>query len=94
MRSPGRKTFTEGLNGNDLPDDVCEDLCGETKATCPQDCSNGDASDMANPASVYCEKNNGKLEIRTDDLGEDGVCIFQDGAAYLNVLQVNWCNLC
>ncbi len=39
-------------------------------------------SGMPNPASVYCEEQGGRLEIRTgDDGGEYGVCIFSDGSA-------------
>jgi putative hemolysin len=38
--------------------------------------------DMPNPASVYCEENGGKLEIRTDEEtgGQVGYCIFPDGS--------------
>lgn len=36
---------------------------------------------MANPASVYCEQNGGKLEIRTaPDGGQKGYCKFNDGS--------------
>jgi len=36
---------------------------------------------MANPASVYCEEQGGRLEIRTDDSGgQAGYCIFADGS--------------
>ncbi len=36
---------------------------------------------MPNPASVYCEQQGGKLEIRTDSAGgEYGVCKFDDGS--------------
>lgn len=36
---------------------------------------------MANPASVYCINQSGKLEIRTDEQGNQyGVCIFDDGS--------------
>jgi putative hemolysin len=36
---------------------------------------------MANPASVYCEEQNGTLKIRTNkDGSEYGVCIFEDGS--------------
>jgi putative hemolysin len=35
------------------------------------------ASAIPNPASLYCEENGGKLEIRTTDRGEQyGVCTF------------------
>ncbi len=36
---------------------------------------------MANPASVYCEQNGGKLDIRTEpDGSQGGVCVFPDGS--------------
>ena len=39
------------------------------------------APSLANPASVHCEEQGGKLEIRTgDDGGEYGMCIFDDGS--------------
>jgi putative hemolysin len=38
-------------------------------------------ADMPNPASVFCEENGGRLEIRQDASGgEAGVCIFPDGS--------------
>jgi putative hemolysin len=39
------------------------------------------APDMANPASVFCEENGYKLEIRTiADGSQSGVCVFPDGS--------------
>ena len=35
---------------------------------------------LANPASVYCEGNNGTVDIRTDENGQYGVCVFEDGS--------------
>jgi putative hemolysin len=36
---------------------------------------------LANPASVYCQENNGTLEIRTaEDGSQIGVCHFKDGS--------------
>jgi len=36
---------------------------------------------LANPASVYCINQSGKLEIRSDEQGNQyGVCIFDDGS--------------
>lgn len=36
---------------------------------------------MPNPASVHCEQNGGKLEIRSDAAGNQaGVCVFPDGS--------------
>jgi len=46
------------------------------------ECKPGDSlSKIANPASVHCEKNGGKLEIRTaDDGSEFGMCVFANGS--------------
>jgi putative hemolysin len=39
------------------------------------------STQMANPASVFCEQNGGKLEIRTGaDGGQVGICKFSDGS--------------
>ena len=35
---------------------------------------------MPNPASVYCEEQGGQLELREDENGSYGVCIFDDGS--------------
>ena len=35
---------------------------------------------MANPASVYCEEQGGKTDIRTEAGGEVGYCVFDDGS--------------
>jgi putative hemolysin len=35
---------------------------------------------LANPASVYCEENNGTLDIRDTEDGQVGYCIFEDGS--------------
>jgi putative hemolysin len=38
-------------------------------------------SGLPNPASVFCEENNGTLELRTDEAGNvTGVCVFADGS--------------
>ena len=36
-------------------------------------------TELANPASVYCEEQGYTLEMRTDEIGTYGVCIFPDG---------------
>jgi uncharacterized protein len=42
--------------------------------------NNGNNIGMANPASVYCEKNGGTLEIRTaDDGSQSGYCTLKSG---------------
>lgn len=35
---------------------------------------------MANPASVYCEENGGVLEMREEEAGQYGVCVFPNGS--------------
>src|SRR3989338_2356484 len=35
-------------------------------------------TEIANPASVYCEEQGGKLEIRTTDEGQTGYCIINN----------------
>lgn len=39
-----------------------------------------DNSQLPNPASVYCEEKGYDLEIRTNEYGQYGVCIFPDGS--------------
>jgi len=42
---------------------------------------NQNQTGLANPASVYCEQQGGKLETKTDaDGGQSGFCIFADGS--------------
>jgi len=46
-------------------------------------CSSQPASvaNMPNPASVYCEQHGEKLDIRSDDVGnQSGLCIFPNGS--------------
>ncbi len=44
----------------------------------PGDFSEGQAG-LANPASVFCEENQGTLEIREDESGgQMGICVFED----------------
>jgi len=35
---------------------------------------------LPNPASVYCEEQGGKLEIREGEDGQYGICVFDDGS--------------
>jgi len=37
------------------------------------------AANMPNPASVYCEEQGGIVEIRENEAGQYGVCVFPDG---------------
>ncbi|MGE5141294.1 MAG: DUF333 domain-containing protein, partial [Rudaea sp.] len=38
------------------------------------------AANLPNPASVYCEQNGGKLEMRDNAAGTAGICKFPDGS--------------
>lgn len=38
----------------------------------------GQTTTIANPASVNCTEKGGKLEMRTNKLGQYGVCLFED----------------
>lgn len=40
----------------------------------------GNELDMASPAAVYCEEQGGTIELRSDENGAYGVCIFPDGS--------------
>ncbi len=57
-----------------------------TGAVLLSSCSSQDASptplaDMPSPASVYCEENGGKVELRDDSSGNVvGICVFPDGS--------------
>ena len=47
----------------------------------PKQASPTPAANLANPASVYCEKNGGRLDLRQDASGGvAGVCVFPDGS--------------
>jgi putative hemolysin len=46
----------------------------------PPDETGDNNTGLPNPASVFCEENGGKLEIRKDNQGNEyGVCIFANG---------------
>jgi putative hemolysin len=54
-------------------------VVGGVLAACRQEEEPG--AEIANPASVYCEENGGKLEIREGEGGgQIGVCVFEDGS--------------
>lgn len=39
------------------------------------------AAELPNPASVFCEKNGGKVDMRQDAAGGvAGICVFKDGS--------------
>ncbi len=87
----GKLELTQDASGGSLgmchfPDgSVCEewafnrgeckpgDSLASGKATAP-------AANMANPASVYCEQNGGKVDLRQDAAGVAGICIFPDNS--------------
>lgn len=49
--------------------------------TSDSDKSDSDIADMPNPASMFCEENDGTFEIRTaEDGSQAGICVFSDGS--------------
>lgn len=65
------------------PSPAARDAGAPAPATAPPDAAAPaapPAQGMANPASVHCEKNGGRLEIITEPAGEVGVCVFADGS--------------
>jgi len=56
--------------------------CGKTSRLTPQPTQPVEApsAGMPNPASVNCEQQGGKLEIRDNANGQYGMCIFLDGS--------------
>jgi putative hemolysin len=61
---------------------ICPDgsSVGRTGNNCEFSKCPSDNAQIANPASVYCEKNGGKSDIRTgSDGGQVGYCKFSDG---------------
>ena len=68
---------------------MCSQVCEPGTLDCMQGsciCENNqckttiEQAGIANPASVYCEENNGTLEIRTDAKGgQYGICILTNG---------------
>lgn len=48
---------------------------------CGGDEENENETGLPNPASVYCEEQGGRLEIRSDESGgQGGFCVFPDGS--------------
>ncbi len=55
--------------------------CLALSACGPQPATPTPATGLPNPASVFCEQNGGKLDLRTDAAGGvAGVCVFPDGS--------------
>jgi putative hemolysin len=57
------------------------DECGcQGPPTCETSSNNGGGTQMANPASVYCEEQGGESNIRTaEDGSQSGLCILKNG---------------
>lgn len=63
-----------------LPDGIECDEWAFYRSECGPDASIG-GSQMANPASVYCEEQGGRVDIRTAaDGSQQGFCVFSDGS--------------
>lgn len=64
---------------------ACEVLFAPVRASGPEANSSPDKAGLPNPASVYCEEQGGRVEVRTAaDGGQYGVCIFPDGSECLD----------
>jgi len=68
---------------------ACEVLFAPDRASGPQAGAEATATPgetgLPNPASVYCEEQGGRVEIRTAaDGGQYGMCIFADGSECLD----------
>lgn len=55
-------------------------LCIVTACASPQTATPEATAGLPNPASVFCEDHGGQVEMRQNDAGEYGVCIFPDGS--------------
>jgi len=40
-------------------------------------CVPKEKTEISNPASIYCEDNGGRLEIRNEENGQVGYCLFE-----------------
>jgi hypothetical protein len=69
-----------GSGANGAPDpEAAGSAADGTQVAAPAQPETAPAAQLANPASVNCEKQGGKLEIRTEAAGQFGVCVFADG---------------
>ncbi|MFA6918773.1 MAG: DUF333 domain-containing protein [Patescibacteria group bacterium] len=72
-----------GITACTMEAKICPDgsSVGRTGANCEfAECPATSTTQMANPASVYCKDNGGKLEIRNEENGQVGYCKFNDGS--------------
>jgi len=70
-----------GTNGTPPPQtEVQPDETPAPPEAAPDTAAGAPSVQLANPASVNCEKKGGKLEMRTEPAGQFGVCVFPDGS--------------
>lgn len=52
----------------------------------------GSSSGTGNPASIFCEKNEGKIIIRTSSQGQHGICNIEEGKLVniFNKHKIDW----
>lgn len=70
--STGICTFDDGSE--------CEEWAFYRGLCAPGDSLVNTAVGLPNPASVYCEEQGGTLDIRDEEGGQVGYCIFDDGS--------------
>jgi putative hemolysin len=63
-----------------FPEDMMTDCYSDNNSTDNNIKETLGKTGIANPASVYCEEHNGKLEIINNENGHAGVCKFSDGS--------------
>jgi len=69
-----------GNNAAPPPETAAQPEVGIPPTEAAPDTAGSPSTQLANPASVNCEKKGGKLEIRTEPAGQFGVCAFPDGS--------------
>lgn len=76
-----KKETVSLLSGTLAGFDVSVDLSKTwSKTTTPPTNTTTNSTAIANPASVYCINNGGKLDIQTTSAGQTGICEFPNGS--------------
>lgn len=83
--TPAKNIETEECVDYPTPCDIPEgweavESCEEEEEGAEEGSEEEEEVGMANPASVYCEEQGGALEIREENGGQGGYCIFEDGS--------------
>ena len=60
---------------------ACGAKCAQIEVAYRGECQSGNNTGLANPASVYCEKQGGTVNISDSPEGQVGYCVFPDGSS-------------